>query len=92
MQPYSMMDPHQFQSVDAVVGVVRKVPVRINSCYNRLCCAQFNKHCHLRYGKSVHNMPLDVAATAPAAIVDPSVYLPPALRLSSVTLRCQSIL
>ena len=41
---------------------------------------QFNKHCHLRYGKAVQNMPLEMAATAPAATVDPAVYLPPALR------------
>ncbi|CAL5219786.1 g1691 [Coccomyxa viridis] len=41
---------------------------------------KFNKHCHLRYGKAVHKMPLEMAATAPAATVDPSVYLPPALR------------
>lgn len=47
----------------------------------RKCCsAQFNKHCHLRYGRAVHKMPLEMAATAPAATVDPSVYLPPALR------------
>ena len=43
-------------------------------------CAQFNKHCHLRYGQAVRKMPLEMAATAPAATVDPSVYLPPALR------------
>lgn len=41
---------------------------------------QFNKHCHLRYGKAVQNMPLEMAATAPSASVDPAVYLPPALR------------
>ena len=46
----------------------------------RLACAQFNKHCHLRYGSAVQNMPLAMAATAPAATVDPAVYLPPALR------------
>ena len=41
---------------------------------------QFNKHCHLRYGLAVQNMPLEMAATAPDANVDPAVYLPPALR------------
>ena len=46
--------------------------------------AQFNKHCHMRYGRAVHKMPLEMAATAPAATVDPSVYLPPALRSSSL--------
>ena len=43
-------------------------------------CVQFNKHCHLRYGLAVQNMPLEMAATAPDANVDPAVYLPPALR------------
>ncbi len=41
---------------------------------------KFNRYCHQRFGKAVQRMPLETAAAAPAATVDPAVYLPPALR------------
>ncbi|BDA42606.1 probable CSC1-like protein ERD4 at C-terminar half [Coccomyxa sp. Obi] len=44
---------------------------------------KFNRYCHQRFGKAVQRMPLETAAAAPAATVDPAVYLPPALRPGS---------
>lgn len=41
---------------------------------------QFNRYCHVRFGMAVRNMPLETAAKAPRAYVDPAVYMPPALR------------
>lgn len=46
---------------------------------------KFNRHCNTRYGSAVRNMPLETAADAPPATVDPAVYLPPALRCVSLS-------
>jgi hypothetical protein len=41
---------------------------------------KYNRYCHQRFGKAVQRMPLETAAAADKASVDPAVYLPPALR------------
>ncbi|KAK9836955.1 hypothetical protein WJX81_002590 [Elliptochloris bilobata] len=41
---------------------------------------KFNRYCKLRFGEAVRNIPLEVAACAPEAYVDPIIYTPPALR------------
>ena len=44
------------------------------------------RYCEIRFGQAVRHMPLEAAAAAPLAHVDPTVYLPPALRC--VELHC----
>jgi hypothetical protein len=46
---------------------------------------KFNRYCTTRFGKAVRNMPLETAADAPPATVDPAVYLPPALRFECLS-------
>ncbi|KAL0050236.1 hypothetical protein WJX82_006955 [Trebouxia sp. C0006] len=41
---------------------------------------KFYRYCSIRYGHAVAHMPLETAAAAPRADVDPLVYMPPALR------------
>ena len=38
---------------------------------------QFNRYCNVRFGLAVRSMPLETAAKAPMAHVDPAVYMPP---------------
>lgn len=42
------------------------------------------RYCSIRYGSSVAHMPLETAAAAPKADVDPLVYMPPALRSAAL--------
>ncbi|KAK9819243.1 hypothetical protein WJX81_003710 [Elliptochloris bilobata] len=41
---------------------------------------KFARYCDIRYGSAVRQMPLETAAAAPLATVDPALYLAPALR------------
>ena len=41
---------------------------------------KFARYCDIRYGSAVRQMPLETAAAAPQATVDPALYLAPALR------------
>ena len=41
---------------------------------------KFARYCDIRYGSAVRQMPLETAAAAPQAAVDPTLYLAPALR------------
>jgi len=41
---------------------------------------KFSRYCDIRYGSAVRRMPLETAAAAPKAAVDPALYLAPALR------------
>ncbi|KAK9804567.1 hypothetical protein WJX73_000229 [Symbiochloris irregularis] len=41
---------------------------------------KFHQYCTIRYGQAVKHIPLEMAAAAPPAQVNPRVYLPPALR------------
>lgn len=41
---------------------------------------KFARYCDIRYGSAVRQMPLETAAAAPKAKVDPALYLAPALR------------
>ena len=47
---------------------------------------KYNRYCHQRFGKAVQRMPLETAAAAAEATVDPIVYLPPALRSAAALL------
>lgn len=38
------------------------------------------RYCRIRYGMAVKHVPLELAANAPAAYVDPRTYMAPALR------------
>ncbi len=46
---------------------------------------KFAHYCDIRYGSAVRQMPLETAAAAPKAKVDPALYLAPALRCDSIT-------
>ncbi|KAK9864060.1 hypothetical protein WJX84_009179 [Apatococcus fuscideae] len=41
---------------------------------------KFNRYCKVRYAHAVRHMPLETAANAPSAHIDPFIYMPPALR------------
>lgn len=38
------------------------------------------RYCKVRYAHAVRHMPLETAANAPTAHIDPFIYMPPALR------------
>ncbi len=74
------------RSVRLCVGALTGLSLCPNWCCKSVCslksglCAMHCRYCSIRYGHAVAHMPLETAAAAPRAEVDPLVYMPPALR------------